>query len=141
MVKEIKVSAPKTATGTDENGKKVGVREVTISYDFGNSLEEAAALFGADVVMDYFVKAATGDASNYVRGLLEETKEGAYVNSDEEAVANFAENWKPAIKTGRISHTLTDEEKLAAKAQKKLTKLLEGLTDEVKANLLAKLGF
>jgi hypothetical protein len=124
-VKEISVAAPKTSTGVDENGKKIGYRELSVSFNYGETLEEACEMVGEDVVFSSYISSGNIDAQNFIRTRLEaKNEDGSYTHTDEAIVAAFA-GWKPGVKT-RERVTPMD----------KIKKLLAGLSDSQKEALL-----
>lgn len=68
-------------------------RELAVNYDFGDTLDEAVAKFGADVVYSNFKKSAVIALQALVRRKLDK-KEDAL---SDEAIIAAAAAWKPGI--------------------------------------------
>jgi hypothetical protein len=66
-------------------------KELKVSYDFGDSLEEAVAKFGAEVVYSNFKQSAVISLQGNVRRYLDKGE-----LTDEQIVGKVAE-WKPAV--------------------------------------------
>tara|TARA_R100000808_G_C2149869_1_gene158416 strand:+ start:1454 stop:1795 length:342 start_codon:yes stop_codon:yes gene_type:complete len=94
----------------------------TVDYDFGDDVNAAVELFGADVVFAGFVKSATITAQANMRRHLEA---GA---SDEDIQAKMAD-WKPGVVTRRTKDPVGAIKKkfgsMDAEAQKELIKHLK----------------
>lgn len=88
---EVKVNSPKTGT-KDAEGKTIP-RTVTVEYNFGANLDEAAELFGAEVVFSKFQAQASTDLGNSLRRILNAPTKG------EADCLEFVAKWKPGIVT------------------------------------------
>jgi len=66
-------------------------REVTVNYDFGEDLDAAVELFGADVVHKAFAAQATVSLQSMIRSGIKGEK------SDQEIQKN-ADEWKPGAR-------------------------------------------
>jgi hypothetical protein len=102
---------------------------VTVTYDFGDNLDEAVSLFGAEVVFARFAAAATVDLQGVIRRHMVDQlgKDGQVTSaakSDEE-IAELVANWKPGLAKPKKS------------AKEKLTDMLAALDPEARAALLA----
>lgn len=114
-----------TSEGTDKKEVKdalgnvvepaVITRKIECEFDFGSNLEEAVALFGAEVVYTSFVAAAKVDAQALVRRYLKSnvpaspelgTTERPF--TDDEIKSKLAE-WKPGVKTERAAASVTEK--------------------------------
>jgi len=100
--KEVKATSPKTNT------------EAIVNYDFGDDLNSAVALFGEEVVFEFFEATATIRLQAGIRSCLER-------GVDTQA---YASTWKPGVKAPSIAADpmsaakaaftrMTDEEKAA----------------------------
>lgn len=75
--------------GTEENAPSASV-----SYDFGDNLDEATSLFGADVVYARFKAAAIVDLQALIRRHLDsDTPKSAA------EIQELASAWKPGVQT------------------------------------------
>lgn len=74
-----------TATTSDSD------REVTVTYDFGDTLDEAVERFGPDVVFSRFQSAAVIDLQSLIR-------RGIKAQKNDNEIQQMAANWKPGIK-------------------------------------------
>lgn len=107
-------------------GKDAESRNLAVAYDFGNDLDSAVALFGADVVFAGFKADAKVGLQSFIRARLNATEEDseALKYTDEEIVTAASE-WKPGTKARTASDPMA-----------KLQALLGKLTPEQKAALL-----
>jgi len=112
-VKEIGARA-----GTDEEDPSA-----TVNYDFGDDLDGAVDLFGADVIFSRFAAAATVDLQALIRRHLK----GENPKSEKEIQVLVSE-WKPGTST-RVRKT----------PQQKAQEAVEALSDDEKAALLESL--
>lgn len=96
-------------------------RTASVPYNFGETLEEAAGLFGNDAVLSNFKANAVIGLQGYIRRLLTAGK-----SSEDVAVAVSA--WKPGVKVEKIS------DPIAA-----ITKKMESLSSEAIEDLIIKL--
>jgi hypothetical protein len=104
-----------------DDGEPAG--EATVSYDFGENLDEAVELFGAEVVYKRFRAAAVVD----LQGVIRRNLQGENPKSEEEIQAAIDE-WKPGVQRARKSK------------QEKALDLLEGMSDEERASFLEALN-
>jgi len=109
--------------------------QVTIYYDFGEGLREAAEMFGDDVVFSKFKQAATIDLQSRMRGaMFDEEGEGdnkTLIPVDSETVAERLADWKPGVST-RV--TKSPKEK-AAEALKKMSRAeIEALLSDLEGD-------
>ena len=72
-----------TTTGSD--------RQVSVAYDFGDNLDQAVELFGADLVFNRYESAVTIDLQALIR-------RGIKADKTDEEIAKMAAEWKPGIK-------------------------------------------
>ncbi len=86
------------ATGVVEFGVKENTTGVsgTFSYNFGESLTDAEALFGPEVVHNKFKQASVISAATFIRSCLKAGKDGTGGKTLEEAQAAL-DAWKPGI--------------------------------------------
>jgi len=88
---------------------KLGSGEsATVTYNFGDSLEDAVERFGGEVVMSTFLASAVISLQGYIRRLLTAKK------SPEEIAASVA-TWKPGVKMVKTSDPVAALMKKAAK--------------------------
>ena len=101
-------------------------RELTVEYNFGDNLDQAVEMFGADAVFSSFKADAKVGLQAKVRGMLKATEDDseAAKYSDEDIISAIAD-WKPGVKT-----------RTAADPLAKLKALLEKLSPEQKAAFL-----
>jgi hypothetical protein len=83
MAKEIKVSAPKVN------------REFKTEFDFGDNLDEAVSMFGAEVVFAGFV-------SDEVIALQGAIRDGLVKGKTEDEIKALVDGWKPGVARPRI---------------------------------------
>ena len=114
--KENKVMADTSIKATKNDNS------ATISYNFGEGVDEAVELFGADVVFAGFVKSATITAQANMRRHLE-------AGASEEDIQAKMGDWKPGVvarrtkdPVGAIKNKFAN---LDADAQKELIKALK----------------
>ena len=106
-------------------GNEEGARKLELSFDFGNSTARAVELFGEEAVLAGFIKGAKVALQGNVRAKMSLTGEDA--KSDDEILSEAAD-WKPGTRATR-----------ATSKTSKIEKLLEGMGDDEKAALLAKI--
>lgn len=99
-------------------------QEISIEYDFGDNLEEAAERFGADVVFSNFKASCTVTLQGFLRGQMKADKDGN-TKTDEEVIA-AASGWMPGQRTSR-----------GKSKGEKLRDLLVGMDESAIAELLA----
>lgn len=102
------------------NGEK---REAAIAYDFGETLEDAVAKFGADVVFTNFKRTATITAQAAMRRELEGGK------GEEEIVAKMA-GWKPGVAMERVVDpvgTITARIQSGALSQEEIDRIVDAI--------------
>lgn len=75
--------------GTEENAPSASV-----TYDFGDNLDEATSLFGADVVYARFKAASTVDLQALIRRHLDSD-----TPKTQAEIQELAAQWKPGIQT------------------------------------------
>jgi len=118
------------STGADENSVSAKVQDsdrvVTVSYDFGKTLQDSISMFGEDVVHSRFVAAAVIDLQSLIRRGIRPDKEGN--TKTDEQIAAMAASWKPGVK--QISRK---------SPQDKIKDAFSGLSDEQRKELLAQL--
>lgn len=107
---------------TDDEGK-VMYEEVTVEYDFGDDLDAAVALCGADVVFSQY----KANAKVALQGILRAKKKAGLADA---AIQTVADAWKP----GMVA------ERTAVDPAVAIQNAFATWTDEKKANFLAKLG-
>ena len=107
--------------GTDDDSPSA-----TITFDFGDNLEEAAELFGGDVVFSRFVSAATVDLQALIRRNLSSVdKDGNSTAKSESKIQALVADWKLGVYSRkRVS------------ASEKAQRAIDNLTDAEKAALL-----
>ncbi len=107
-------------------GKDAESRSLSVSFDFGDTLEQAVEMFGAEAVFGGFKADAKVGLQAFVRSRLNATEEDsdAAKYTDEEIVTAVAD-WKPGNKTRQSADPMA-----------KLTALLGKLTPEQRAALL-----
>lgn len=122
MSQEINVKA--TIKEKNEKGEVTSETSVTGSctYDFGETLDDAVALFGAEVVMNNFKQNAVISAQSRMRALLVQGLEG-------DALQEKLDEWKPGVKTSTRKSPVD-----------KLKDLLAGRSPEEIAALIAEAG-
>lgn len=105
-------------------------RSITVSFDFGESLQDAVEKFGEEAVFSGFKADARVGLQAKVRGMLKATEEDseALKYTDEEIVAAIAE-YKPGTKNRQSADPLA-----------KLQAMLAKFTPEQRAALLAQAG-
>lgn len=112
-------------------------RSLSVSFDFGTTLEEATTKFGPEAIFSGFIASAKVDAQAFLRRRLstpkkieatETTPAQEIPYTDEEIMAEFA-SWKPGTKTRGTADPLA-----------KIMGALGKLTDEQKKELLASLA-
>jgi hypothetical protein len=104
-------------------------RSVTVAYNFGENLDEAVAMFGAEAVFNAFVADAKVGLQALIRSKIRGTKDkdGNITKSyNDEEIQAAANEWKPAAGARQ-----------AADPMAKLKALLEKLTPEQRAAVLA----
>jgi hypothetical protein len=101
-------------------------RELEVTFDFGDTLDEAVAKFGADVVYSNFKKSAVIALQAVVRRELDKKEEA---KSNEEITAKVA-TWKPGV--ARVS-TVDAKETIL----KKVGKMSKAERDALIEQLLA----
>lgn len=69
---------------------KKGDTTVSVSYDFGDTLEESVALFGDKVVQDGFLSNAVIGLQAFIRGMIER-------GFNAETITARAAQWKPGV--------------------------------------------
>ncbi len=114
-----------TATAKTE---EVGNREITVDYDFGANLSEAVEKYGEAVIFSNYVRQAKVGLQSIIRSnaaQLNEAKDG-FAKSEDEVIAALA-SWSPS--DGTVNRVSKGD---------KLDKLLGGMSDEERAELLAK---
>lgn len=101
-------------------------RELVVSYDFGNNVEEAIEKFGAEAVFAGFKADCKVGVQAFVRGRLKATEEDSEAPkySDDEITAAVAD-WMPGTKTRQSADPMA-----------KLQALLGKLSPEQRAALL-----
>lgn len=104
--------------GTEEDAPSA-----TVHYDFGDDLDGAVELFGADVVYNKFVAASTVDLQALIRRCL--TGENP---KTEEEIQEAVSEWKPGVSTRKRKS-----------AKEKASEALEALSDEDRQALLEQL--
>ncbi len=72
-----------TTTGSD--------RQVSVSYDFGDNLDQAVELFGAELVFNRYESAVTIDLQALIR-------RGIKAEKTDEEIQELTNAWKPGIK-------------------------------------------
>jgi len=75
-----------------EASKKIGdeERSVAVGYDFGENVEQAIEMFGAEVVHSNFIRASKITLQAVMRRSLE-------ANKTDEDISNIAASWKPGV--------------------------------------------
>lgn len=96
---------------------------VTVSYDFGDDLDSAVELFGADVVFQRFKAAATIDLQSLIRRHISGEKP-----KTQEEIQGIVDEWTPGVTT-----------RTRKSPKEKVLSILEGLSEEERARLLAEL--
>ena len=111
-----KVIAAKAGTSDD-------APSASVEFDFGDTLADAAELFGEDVVFSRFVSAATVDLQALIRRnlTLEEPK-------SEEEIQELVAEWKPGVST-----------RVRVSASEKAQRAVDALSDAEKTALLQSL--
>ena len=103
-------------------------RTLTVDYNFGDTLADAVAAFGEDVVMSGFKADARVGLQAKIRGMLKATEEDSEAPKyDDDAVIAAIADWKPGIKT-----------RTSADPMAKLLAMLEKLDPAQRAALLSK---
>jgi len=122
MTQEINVKA--TIKTKDEDGEVISEETVTgnCNYDFGETLDDAVELFGAEVVMNNFKQNAVISAQSRMRALL-----GQGITGDD--LQAKLDEWKPGVKTSTRKSPVD-----------KLKDLLAGRSPEEIAALIAEAG-
>ena len=104
-----------TAALKDDN--KQTVKETTILFDFGGSVERAIEMFGADVVYTNFVRASKVTAQAALRALMEK-------GLTDEDIQSKMDAWKPGVALERtvdpVAALLAKFGKMPAEEQAKL---------------------
>lgn len=100
---------------------KDGDRTVSVTYDFGDNLHDAATKFGEDVVFSRYESAAVIDLQALIRRGIKSGK------TDEEIRAAVAA-WKPGVKTV-----------VRKSAKERIKDAFAGLDDAAKKELLKQL--
>ncbi len=126
--KEVKNAAGEITTAA------IVTRKIESQYDFGDSLADAVAKFGEEVVFSAFVSSAKVDAQALIRRHLKSnvpavegvSSERPYTDSEIEAKLAA---WKPGIKAERSAASATD----------KMEALLGKMTQAQKEEMIAKL--
>lgn len=95
----------------------------TVTYDFGDDLDEAVELFGADVVYSRFVSAATVDLQALIRRNL-----GGEEPKTEEEIQELVSEWKPGVSTRKRKS-----------AKEKAAEAIDALSEEERQALLESL--
>ncbi len=106
----------------------LGEREITVNFNFGENLADATEKFGEAVIFSNFVRQAKVGLQSIVRsnaGQLNEAKD-EYAKSEEEII-NALASWSPS--DGTVTRLSKGD---------KLDKLLGGMSEEERAELLAK---
>lgn len=111
MVKEIKATSAKLAG-----------REVAISYDFGETLDEHVAKFGAEVVKSNSEANMVITIQSGIRSMAEKGK------TDAEIQAAYSE-WKPGVARPRVADTTTLLDKFSKLDEAKQDDLLMKLRE------------
>jgi hypothetical protein len=110
-----------------EIGARAGQEEdspsATVTYDFGDDLDAAVELFGADVIFSRFVAAATVD----LQALIRRSIKGENPKNAREIQALVTE-WKPGVST-----------RVKKSPQQKAQEAVDALSDNEKAALLESL--
>lgn len=106
-----------------KNGTEETSPSAEVTYDFGDNLEEAVALFGADVVFSRFKAAAIVDLQALIRRHLD----GETPKSEAEIQA-LVDEWKPGVTTRKRKST-----------KEKAEELLSGLSEDDRKKLLESL--
>lgn len=104
-------------------GNEENAPSAQVTYDFGDNLDEAVGLFGADVVYARFRSAATVDLQALIRRHLDSDTPKTVPEIQELATA-----WKPGVQT-----------KKRKSASEKIADLLGEMSETDRANLLASL--
>jgi hypothetical protein len=114
---------------TAKAGQEEDAPSATVVYDFGDDLEEAVELFGADVVYKRFLAAATVDIQALIRrGLTRVDKDKQPNPMSTEELQTQVSEWKPGVTKARKSKT------------EKAQEAFESLSEEERNALLASLG-
>jgi hypothetical protein len=114
---------------TAQLGKEENSPAATVSYDFGDNLDEAVELFGEEVVFMRFKSAATIDLQALIRRHLgAKDKEGKPTPKSEEDIQKLAAEWTPGVQTRKRK---TDKQK----AEELLSKLPAAQLAELLASL------
>ena len=110
-----------TAKMKDEEGNVTGEKQGTVTFDFGENIEQSASMFGGEVVHSQFKQAAIVALQGVLRRGIQSGKEGADLQA-------IADNWRPGVKTTTRKS-----------AQEKISDAFGGLSDEEKKELLKQL--
>jgi len=78
-----------------------------VNYDFGDNLDEAVELFGADVVYSRFVAASVVDLQALMRRHL-----GGEKPKTQDEIQKLAEEWKPGVSSRKRRSTKEKAEEL-----------------------------
>jgi hypothetical protein len=101
--------------GTDEDAPSA-----TVTFDFGDDLDGAVELFGADVVFSRFVSAATVD----LQALIRRNLSGEEPKSEEE-IQGIVSEWRPGVSTRKRKS-----------AKEKAAEAIDALSDDERQALL-----
>lgn len=114
---------------TAQLGKEEDSPAATITYDFGDNLDEAVEKFGEEVVYARFKSAATIDLQALIRRHLgAKDKEGKATPKSQDEIQALADSWNPGVQTRKRK---TDKQK----AEELLSKLPAAQLAELLASL------
>lgn len=107
-------------------GNEDDAPSATVSYDFGDNLDEAVEKFGADVVYARFKNAATVDLQALIRRQLDTAPDAKPKTAAE--IQDLASAWKPGVVSRKRKST-----------SEKFEELFGQLSEADKAAMLEKL--
>lgn len=96
-------------------------REVEFVLDFGKTLDDAVALFGANVIHERAVRAIKIEAQSTARNMLNAGK------SNEEIIAYMQDTWKPGEGADKSTNVLNSFRNMSPEEQKAMLQQLAAL--------------
>jgi hypothetical protein len=110
---------------TAKLGKEEDSPSITVSYDFGSSLEDAVEMFGEEVVFSRFRGAAVVDLQALIR-----RHAGGEKPKSEEEINTLAGEWKPGVSRKKKSQKEKALDLLADMTPEEVAELVAGLSDD-----------